>query len=70
MSSLKIEKLHFKGSKPENRIVGGIVVPENSVYYKFAVMVHAMFNATSGQHCSGSLISPNYVITAGNCVGP
>jgi secreted trypsin-like serine protease len=32
-------------------------------------MVHAIFNATSGQLCGGSLISPNYVITAGNWVG-
>ena len=71
LSWVKIEKYYFIGSssRPDTRVAGGIVVPENSVYYKFAVMVHAIFNATLGQLCGGSLISPNYVITAGNWVG-
>jgi hypothetical protein len=54
--------------KPETRIVGGIVVPEDSVYFKFTVQVIIYYNPGS-KLCGGSIISPNYIITAGHYIG-
>jgi secreted trypsin-like serine protease len=51
--------------KPESRIVGGVVVPEDSVYFKFTVQVIIYYNR-GRQLCGGSIISPNYIITAGH----
>ena len=55
--------------RPETRIAGGIVVPEGSVYFKFAVQTIIYINETAAKLCGGSLISPSYIITAGYCVG-
>jgi secreted trypsin-like serine protease len=54
--------------KPETRIVGGIVVPEDSVFFKFTVQV-IIYYRNGSQFCGGSIISPNYIITAGHYIG-
>jgi secreted trypsin-like serine protease len=55
-------------SKPNDRIVGGDVVPENSTIFNFTVRVFAYLNETYFTKCGGSLLSPNYVITAGHFI--
>jgi hypothetical protein len=52
-------------SKPNDRIVGGDVVPVNSTIFNF---VFAYLNETYFTKCGGSLLSPNYVITAGHFI--
>jgi trypsin len=48
---------------PYNRIIGGFEVPPHS--RPFQVVIFAF--STSGRVCGGSLISPNYVLTAAHC---
>jgi secreted trypsin-like serine protease len=50
---------------PYSRIIGGFEVPPHS--RPFQVEVFAFATATSGSVCGGSLISPNYVLTAAHC---
>ena len=48
------------------RIIGGQVVAQNSIPYQVALV-----RTTGSLFCGGSLISPNYVLTAAHCVlGP
>lgn len=47
-------------------IVGGTIVPQGT--YPFATFIFADFGGGSGQVCTGSLIAPQFVLTAGHCV--
>ena len=54
------------GSIPQKRIGGGYIVPNGSAIFNFIVQVKTFVNETYIGYCGGSLISPNYVITAGH----
>jgi len=54
--------------RPSGKIVGGFDVPENSKYFKFTVKVILYLNKMATYNCSGSLLSPNYVLTAAHCI--
>ena len=51
------------GHRPHTRIVGGREAPVNSWPWQ------AMITTSSGgQFCGGSLVHPNWVVTAAHCV--
>jgi trypsin len=53
---------------PNNRIIGGFEIPPHSRPFQVEVFTFANANRTTGGSlCGGSLISPNYVLTAAHC---
>lgn len=49
---------------PNARIIGGQEAEPNSIPYQVFLEV---YGETKGWYCGGSLISENYVVTAGHC---
>lgn len=52
----------------QNRIVGGVATAPGAYPWMAALVDAFTGNAQSGQFCGGSLIAPNWVLTAAHCV--
>uniref|UniRef100_A0A1A9X3Z5 Lectizyme n=1 Tax=Glossina brevipalpis TaxID=37001 RepID=A0A1A9X3Z5_9MUSC len=57
------EPLELKKSLTESRIIGGVAVSEGSAPYQVSIQ------NTFGEHvCGGSIIAPQWILTAGHCL--
>jgi trypsin len=64
MSPANVEAPYSHPFPNNNRIVGGFVVPPHSIPFQ-VLLYRRDLNSTV---CSGSLISPNYILTAAHCL--
>ena len=56
----------FCGNSPSKRIVGGTEAPQGA--WPWQAMILKRFGNNYGQWCGGTLIDPNWVVTAAHCI--
>ena len=49
------------------RIIGGKPVEDKNKYPWMAALIYSDYEPIDGQFCGGSLIAPNYILTAAHC---
>jgi len=52
------------GARNENRIVGGVVAEVNEFPWRVGI-----YSRGKGVFCGGTIISPNWIVTAAHCIG-